>query len=254
MTPTPTQALEPVEVSQAARDAAAALVLADGNQKHRAARILTGSHDEAPTVQAFARFERDTIERHRQSSNAAPVGVEARRLAVRTIIDVYNSARPASMSPVEFVLSKRVVQEALASLSTPTAEPIDADDEQPGDYLRDNLLNIAAICEAKGLFVEASSLRNTAAIVSDQLRRALPAEALSDLQRLGQEYDGDALREAATALLEGLSSTYTARNGREVGIQGDDGEKCYIVHSDFVFDLRRALSATPPAQEGEGDD
>jgi len=50
------------------------------------------------------------------------------------------------------------------------------------------------------------------------------------------------LRKAAQALLDGLTSTYTARNGREVGIQGDDGEKCYIVHSDLVFDLRAALS------------
>jgi hypothetical protein len=57
------------------------------------------------------------------------------------------------------------------------------------------------------------------------------------------------LRKAAQALLDGLTSTYTARNGREVGIQGDDGEKCYIVHSDLVFDLRAALSAP---DEGEG--
>jgi len=54
-----------VAVTQADRDAAAALVLADGNQKHRAARITAGSHDEAPLVQAFARH------RH-QSGRTAP--------------------------------------------------------------------------------------------------------------------------------------------------------------------------------------
>lgn len=60
---------------------------------------------------------------------------------------------------------------------------------------------------------------------------------------------GDVLREAAQELLDGLSSTYKARNGREVGIEADDGEKCYIVHSDLVTGLRAALSASP---EGEG--
>ena len=43
------------------------------------------------------------------------------------------------------------------------------DDEQPGDYLRDQLLNIAEICKAKALYVEAASLRSIAAIVSEQL-------------------------------------------------------------------------------------
>ena len=62
---------------------------------------------------------------------------------------------------------------------------------------------------------------------------ATPAQEVNETERL---------REAAQALLDGLTSTYTARNGREVGIQGDDGEKCYIVHSDLVFDLRAALA------------
>lgn len=43
--------------------------------------------------------------------------------------------------------------------------------EEPGDYLRDRLLNIAAICEAKGLLVEAAGLRDTANIVSEQFKK-----------------------------------------------------------------------------------
>jgi hypothetical protein len=69
---------------------------------------------------------------------------------------------------------------------------------------------------------------------------ASPAQEVDETERM---------RKAAQALLDGLTSTYTARNGREVGIQGDDGEKCYIVHSDLVFDLRAALSAP---DEGKG--
>ncbi len=56
---------------------------------------------------------------------------------------------------------------------TPSPCPGDVEDEeQPGDYLRDGLLNIATICEAKALHVEAASLRSTARIVSEQLRKA----------------------------------------------------------------------------------
>lgn len=49
---------------------------------------------------------------------------------------------------------------------------VDGNDEQPGDYLRDRLRNIANICEAKGLLIEASGLRDTASIISGQLRKA----------------------------------------------------------------------------------
>ena len=45
--------------------------------------------------------------------------------------------------------------------------------EQPGDYLRDRLLNIATICEAKALLIEASGLRDTARIISEQFRKLI---------------------------------------------------------------------------------
>jgi hypothetical protein len=53
------------------------------------------------------------------------------------------------------------------------------------------------------------------------------------------------LRVASQAVLDRMFSTYTARNGREVGIEGDDGEKCWIVHSDDIEEMRRALAALP---------
>jgi hypothetical protein len=56
---------------------------------------------------------------------------------------------------------------------------------------------------------------------------------------------GMVLVQAATELLERMSSTYKARNGREVGVQGDDGEKVWLVHSDEIEALRRALENTP---------
>ena len=49
------------------------------------------------------------------------------------------------------------------------------------------------------------------------------------------------LEGAGEAILERMTSTYQARNGRHVGIQGDDGEKCWIVHSDEIQGLRNAL-------------
>jgi len=64
------------------------------------------------------------------------------------------------------------------------------------------------------------------------------------------------LIEAANGLLARMSGTYKARNGREMGIEADDGEKCWIVHSDDIEALRRAASAIrdlgSTSLEGEG--
>lgn len=53
------------------------------------------------------------------------------------------------------------------------------------------------------------------------------------------------LTEAAQDVLRVMTSTYRAHNGREMGIEADDGEKCYIVHSDQIFALERALMEIP---------
>lgn len=59
-------------------------------------------------------------------------------------------------------------------------------------------------------------------------------------------YKGDAdarLIEAARAVIEGKFSTYRARNGRQVGVEGDDGEKVWLVHSEPMSELESAYAA-----------
>lgn len=63
----------------------------------------------------------------------------------------------------------------------------------------------------------------------------------------GLEGVGEGLVKVAQAVIDGMSPTYTARNGRQVGIEATDGEKCWIVHSDDIEELRRVLSAAEPA-------
>lgn len=55
----------------------------------------------------------------------------------------------------------------------------------------------------------------------------------------------EVLAEAARGLLDRASDTYRKRNGHISTIQADDGEKCWIVHSDDIEDLRRALTPAP---------
>lgn len=85
----------------------------------------------------------------------------------------------------------------------------------------------------------------------DKISEAVWAAGVSaspDVQPVGS------LRDAAKALIAGMSSTYRARNGRDVGIEADDGEKVWLVHSDLITALEAAL-ASPDVQrqeEGEG--
>ena len=41
--------------------------------------------------------------------------------------------------------------------------------------------------------------------------------------------------------------TFKAKNGREIGVQGDDGEKCWIVHSDQMTALEHAIKENDAA-------
>ena len=50
------------------------------------------------------------------------------------------------------------------------------------------------------------------------------------------------LQRAIRDVLERRSSTYRAKNGREVGIQGEDGEKVWLVHSDEMSALEMAFA------------
>lgn len=50
----------------------------------------------------------------------------------------------------------------------------------------------------------------------------------------------------------GTFRTYKARNGREVGIQADDGEACDIIHSDITHECMIALDVVRSALSAGG--
>jgi len=54
--------------------------------------------------------------------------------------------------------------------------------------------------------------------------------------------DVEGLVKAAQTLIAQMSGTYKARNGRQMGIEAGDGEKCWIVHSDDIVSLEAALA------------
>jgi hypothetical protein len=59
----------------------------------------------------------------------------------------------------------------------------------------------------------------------------------------------DGLASAARNLIASRTDHYTARNGKRMSIEGDDGEKCWIIPFDAMNDLEIAL--TRPLGEGE---
>ena len=69
------------------------------------------------------------------------------------------------------------------------------------------------------------------------LSAALTPSAADSAQDVGE------LVAAVDDVLETASGSYRAGNGRQMGIQADDGEKCWIVHSDQIEALRAALAA-----------
>ncbi len=70
-----------------------------------------------------------------------------------------------------------------------------------------------------------------ATVTGPQALRAIEA-ALSEAERM---------REAGQAVIAQAFDHYTARNGRRIGIEGDDGEKCWIVPFDAFESLRAAI-------------
>ena len=51
-------------------------------------------------------------------------------------------------------------------------------------------------------------------------------------------------QEAALEVLDGLNGIYKSRNGRDVSIEGDDGEKCWILSNDGYEALRALAGAS----------
>jgi hypothetical protein len=65
-------------------------------------------------------------------------------------------------------------------------------------------------------------------------------DALNELERIVGKLR--TLHAAAREIIQMRFDTYRAGNNRQVGIQGDDGEKCWIVHSDQMTALEAALA------------
>ena len=107
----------------------------------------------------------------------------------------------------------------------------------------------APLAEIKAfrLAAEARGAERERSLLTEQFNGVYQV-ALADQAAARRE--AKALRDAAKELLAGMSSTFRARNGRDVGIEADDGEKCWIVHSDLITGLEAALSRH--ADQGEG--
>jgi len=60
------------------------------------------------------------------------------------------------------------------------------------------------------------------------------------------------MREETANLLFSASSTFKARNGRDVGIEADDGEKCWIVHDDLLQPFRNFVERAALKEESRG--
>ncbi|WP_432475317.1 hypothetical protein ACRRRS_22010 (plasmid) [Brucella anthropi] len=56
------------------------------------------------------------------------------------------------------------------------------------------------------------------------------------------EAENKRLKDAVRNLIENRFDTYKARNGRQCSIEGDDGEKCWIVSFDDMAELETALN------------
>lgn len=73
---------------------------------------------------------------------------------------------------------------------------------------------------------------------------AIEGIARADSVALAEALDErDALSEAARDLISSRTDTFRAGNNRQVGIQDDSGEKCWIVRFDEMAALEKALSA-----------
>lgn len=114
----------------------------------------------------------------------------------------------------------------------------------PLTVLRD--ANPRAVCDTEGCWMNSRVmvvLLDDPTQVREWNTRAAPEpnapEALPDLVK------------AAQGVIDRKFSTYRTRNGREVSIEADDGEKCWIVHSDDMFELEAALAKAKTTENPE---
>lgn len=94
--------------------------------------ISREAYDDADELEAML-----SLARHRISHSLpgdVGTGADAQRNIVRAVIDCYNTARPAGLSPVEYVHSKRLVRDAFAALSN---VPVQIEQEELLDLIDD---------------------------------------------------------------------------------------------------------------------
>lgn len=129
-----------------------------------------------------------------------------------------------------------VQQAAAAELVKELASFLEVTESEEGDDVEDwkinalpdliNVLKLAGIYDEE--YAEWATLGKIAALEAEisQLREAL-SKSHAALKRVTDE----------------RSTSYQARNGKWVSIQGDDGERCDIIHSDITTDCEAAVEA-----------
>ena len=129
-----------------------------------------------------------------------------------------------------------------ATLADRTANGAGADTEPARELALDEA---AKNCEREAAEVDglvddvAYHLRKRAAAI-----RALSSPDHADAGKV--EGDGwQELEQAARNLIANRFDTYKARNGKLCSIEGDDGEKCWIVSFDDMAELEAALPSAP---------
>jgi hypothetical protein len=107
---------------------------------------------------------------------------------------------------------------------------------------------IEGYLELRGISVDAD---NKAGGLWYRRWRTLLTESANDKREIERLRAGmSAACNALESLDAGTSRTYKARNGRDVGIQADDGEACDIIHSDITYECLCALEAVRALLEG----
>jgi len=130
--------------------------------------------------------------------------------------------------------------EALAKAATPgewtnnwTGNETDA-----MDCVSSVAVGMIADCSQPVLYSEAVTVNPKANAA--YIAAANPAAILSLIE------ENKRMREAIETAVQLRFDTYRAGNGRQVGIEGDDGEKCWIIPHDAMHGLETALAALEP--------
>lgn len=117
-----------------------------------------------------------------------------------------------------------------AYLSCVVSKPEHSLDTKIADYVIDFLVSHQMLDES-----DEYSLQDIMAALHDNYTPTKPVDVA-------------AVREDAEQLIRNRFDTYTAKNGKRISIEGDDGEKCWIASFEDMHDLEnalRTLSAEP---------